>query len=46
MSTYFDIKFIHYLLNLKILNYLKENNHIDAETYKKSIVEIEKIAQS
>jgi len=41
-----DLKFIKYLLNLKALNYLKEINLINNETYKKSIVQIKEIAQS
>lgn len=40
-----DLKFVKYLMNLKVLNYLKENNLINEEIYKKSIVQIEKFAQ-
>lgn len=46
MNIYIELKFLKYLMNVKALNYLKENNLINKETYKKSIVQIEKIAQS
>jgi hypothetical protein len=38
-------KLVEYLLNIKALNYLKKNNLINNETYKKSIVEIKSLAQ-
>lgn len=46
MNKELSIKFIQYLLNLKALNYLKDNKLIDEEVYRKSRVQIEKIAQS
>lgn len=46
MNIYIELKFLKYLMNLKALNYLKSNNLINQETYKKSIVQIEEIAQS
>jgi hypothetical protein len=45
MNVNIDLKFVKYLMNLKVLNYLKENNLINEEIYKKSIVQIEKFAQ-
>lgn len=41
-----DVKFIKFLLNLKAINYLKNKKIIDEDTYDKSRVQIEKIAQS
>lgn len=41
-----DVKFIKFLLNLKAINYLKNKKIIDEDTYEKSRVKIEKIAQS
>ena len=41
-----DVKFIKFLLNLKAINYLKNKKIIDKDTYEKSRVQIEKIAQS
>lgn len=46
MNTIIELKFIKYLMNLKALNYLKENKMIDSNTYDKSILQIRKIAQS
>ena len=45
MNVNIDLKFVKYLMNLKVLNYLKENNLTNEEIYKKSIVQIEKFAQ-
>ena len=41
-----DVKFIKFLLNLKAINYLKNKKIIDEDTYEKSRVQIENIAQS
>ena len=41
-----DVKFIKFLLNLKAIKYLKNKKIIDEDTYEKSRVQIEKIAQS
>lgn len=46
MNTIIELKFIKYLMNLKALNYLKENKMIDSNTYDKSILQIREIAQS
>ncbi len=46
MNTVIELKFIKYLMNLKALNYLKENKMIDSKTYEKSILQIREIAQS
>lgn len=46
MQSELNIKFIQYLLNLKALNYLKENNLIEHKVYEKARVRLEKIVQS
>lgn len=46
MNTMIELKFIKYLMNLKALNYLKENNMIDSKTYEKSILQLKEIAHS
>lgn len=46
MNVYMELRFLKYLMNIKALNYLKNNNFINNEVYKKSIMRIEEIAQS
>lgn len=46
MNKELDIKFIKFLLNLKALNYLRNNNLIEEEIYEKSRMRLIKIAQS